>query len=409
MTAAEALAHLPTMPAERLASAYLYYDARADDARLCLTVARTAAAHGAVVANHAAVDGHHQGRRRHASTGATVRGRRRHHRRAGPRRRQRRRRVGRRRPRPRRGHPPRFDPAGQGRPHHGAVDKVRNDIAVVIPVPKDRRSLFVVPWGRRCTYVGTTDTDYDGPLDDPQCTPEDIAYVLRALNRSITTGVTEADIVGTWAGLRPLVKRQAGGPHRRPVPPPPRHRLSRARRHRHRRQADDLPADGGRHRRRRDGAARPAGPVAAPSASRLAGRRGLPSNRPTAPTPPPTSPAATAARRRHVEALARRRTRRSARPLVPGLPYLAAEAVYAARHEMAHHARRRAVPAHARPTPRPRRVGGGGARRRPPAGARAGLGRRRVRAPGPQLRRRRRRTSATPPGSRAAVDAMLGA
>src|SRR6478609_5155956 len=55
VTAAEALAHLPTMPADRLASAYLYYDARADDARLCLAVARTAAAHGAAVANHAAV------------------------------------------------------------------------------------------------------------------------------------------------------------------------------------------------------------------------------------------------------------------------------------------------------------------------------------------------------------------
>src|SRR4051794_22279005 len=38
----EALAHLPTMPADRLVSAYLYYDGRADDARLCLTVARTA-------------------------------------------------------------------------------------------------------------------------------------------------------------------------------------------------------------------------------------------------------------------------------------------------------------------------------------------------------------------------------
>ena len=49
-------------------------------------------------------------------------------------------------------------------------EKVRNDIAVVIPVPKDRRSLFVVPWGD-FTYVGTTDTDYSGPLDDPQCTP----------------------------------------------------------------------------------------------------------------------------------------------------------------------------------------------------------------------------------------------
>src|SRR5438874_1071893 len=50
--------------------------------------------------------------------------------------------------------------------------KVRNDIAVVIPVPKDRRSLFVVPWGDH-TYVGTTDTDYDGSLDDPQCTSDD--------------------------------------------------------------------------------------------------------------------------------------------------------------------------------------------------------------------------------------------
>src|SRR3954447_22513659 len=46
-----AFTHLPTMAKERLASAYLYYDATADDARLCLTVARTAAAHGAVVAN----------------------------------------------------------------------------------------------------------------------------------------------------------------------------------------------------------------------------------------------------------------------------------------------------------------------------------------------------------------------
>ncbi len=73
-------------------------------------------------------------------------------------------------------------------------DKVRNDIAVVIPVPKDRRSLFVVPWGPRPdgtfehTYVGTTDTDYDGSLDDPQCTKDDIAYILKALNASITTG-----------------------------------------------------------------------------------------------------------------------------------------------------------------------------------------------------------------------------
>ncbi len=46
---------------------------------------------------------------------------------------------------------------------------LRNDIAAVIPVPGDQRSLFVVPWGRQPdgtfthTYIGTTDTDYAGP------------------------------------------------------------------------------------------------------------------------------------------------------------------------------------------------------------------------------------------------------
>ena len=87
---------------------------------------------------------------------------------------------------------------------------VRNEIAVVIPVPKDRRSVFVVPWGgeggpHRFTYIGTTDTDYEGPLDEPQITRDDVAYLLRAINGAITTTITEADILGTWAGLRPLV------------------------------------------------------------------------------------------------------------------------------------------------------------------------------------------------------------
>ncbi len=211
-----AFAHLPTMPKERLASAYLYFDATVDDARLCLTVARTAASHGAVVVNRCRVveltksdDGR--------ASGAVVD--------AGGRLITVRAKVivnaagvwsdevrtldeG-------------ADP-GSIRPAKGVHltvpwDKVRNDIAVVIPVPKDRRSLFVVPWGRRPdgtfehTYVGTTDTDYNGPLDDPQCTKDDITYVLKALNASITTGVTEADITGVWAGLRPLVKSASSG------------------------------------------------------------------------------------------------------------------------------------------------------------------------------------------------------
>ena len=78
-----------------------------------------------------------------------------------------------------------------------------NDIAVVIPVPGQAQPVRG-PVGRRAdgtfehTYVGTTDTDYEGSLDDPQCSKDDIAYILKALNASITTGITEADITGVW-------------------------------------------------------------------------------------------------------------------------------------------------------------------------------------------------------------------
>jgi glycerol-3-phosphate dehydrogenase len=325
----EALRYLPTMPAERLSSAYLYYDARADDARLCLTVARTAAAHGAAMANHARVTGLRKGADGSASgvvveadgasfdvsapvvvnaTGvwsddvrALDEG----------------------------VHPDSIRPA-KGIHITLPWDKVRNEIAVVIPVPKDRRSLFVVPWGDQ-TYVGTTDTDYDGPLDDPQCTPEDIAYVLRALNHSITTGITEADIVGTWAGLRPLVKQTGGRTadlsrrHRVATSPSRVISVTGGKLTTYRRMAADTVDEvvalldrRGRSRTRRlrllgaDGYVEPADDASA--ASHLAGRYG--------------SEAALVEALLDTDPSLRR-------ALVPGLPYLAAEAVHAARHEMA--------------------------------------------------------------------------
>lgn len=205
-----ALAHMPTMPDARLASAYIYYDTAADDARLCLTVARTAAARGAVVVNRCPVVGvRHDDAGRAEGVDVEIDGRRvAVHARSV------------------------VNAAGVWSDDIRAVDegeharsirpakgvhvtvpwhKVRNDIAVVIPVPGDKRSLFVVPWGDngdgtfRHSYVGTTDTDYTGPLDDPQCTKDDIDYVLRALNKSVTTGVSHTDVTGVWAGLRPLV------------------------------------------------------------------------------------------------------------------------------------------------------------------------------------------------------------
>ena len=212
----KAVEHMPTLPEGRLAGAYLYYDAAADDARLTLALARTAALdHGAVIANHSNVVGLlHEGGR---AVGAVLEA-------DGQRIEVRARSVvnatgvwsddvraldeG--------GNPDSIRPA---KGIHITVPwaKVRNDIAVVVPVPKDKRSVFVVPWlptddgGFQLTYIGTTDTDYDGSIDDPQCTPEDVAYLLRAINAAVSEPLTEADVVGTWAGLRPLVKAATSG------------------------------------------------------------------------------------------------------------------------------------------------------------------------------------------------------
>src|SRR6478672_8489637 len=53
----KALSYMPTLHAERVAASYVYYDAQTDDARLTLAIARTAADHGAVVANDARLTG----------------------------------------------------------------------------------------------------------------------------------------------------------------------------------------------------------------------------------------------------------------------------------------------------------------------------------------------------------------
>lgn len=216
----KALSHFPTMRSEKLASAYVYFDAQADDARLCLALARTAADAGAVVVNRVEVtgvsrDSAHEQFTVHVcdadgtfaikcrsivnATGVWVD-----------------RVLGlNSSPHTTMTHRDSIRPAKGVHvtlPWH----LVKNDIAVVIPVPKDRRSLFLVPWGPLSdgtfthTFVGTTDTEYSGSLDDPQCTKDDVEYILRAVNNAISTQVTAGDVVGSWAGLRPLVAPSDG-------------------------------------------------------------------------------------------------------------------------------------------------------------------------------------------------------
>ncbi len=81
--------------------------------------------------------------------------------------------------------------------------------AIVLPETDDKRILFIVPWESRAVF-GTTDTG-KGDLDHPTASHNDIAYLLEHLNRYLSVNVTEADIISTYAGYRPLVKPNSAG------------------------------------------------------------------------------------------------------------------------------------------------------------------------------------------------------
>jgi glycerol-3-phosphate dehydrogenase len=72
--------------------------------------------------------------------------------------------------------------------------------------PRDGRLLFVLPWGDR-SYVGTTDTDDAGDPAQVHATADDVAYLLEAANHyfPLASPLTPADVISTWAGLRPLL------------------------------------------------------------------------------------------------------------------------------------------------------------------------------------------------------------
>src|SRR3954462_15377820 len=72
----------------------------------------------------------------------------------------------------------------------------------------DGRSMFAIPWGRQ-TILGTTDTPYDGSLEDLALTAADLEYVLAAGNAVFHRDLRSDDVLGAWAGVRPLI-REAG-------------------------------------------------------------------------------------------------------------------------------------------------------------------------------------------------------
>ena len=219
--------------------------------------------------------------------------------------------------------------------------KLPAGVAAVLPAPEEGRSIFVIPWpGSDRVYVGTTDTDYKGPLDKAWCTRADVDYLLEAVAAVATERLYPSDVVGFWAGLRPLVADAGPGARdERSADLSRRHRVSTS--------SDGVvTVTGGKLTTYRRMAADTVDQVVellgAGAQSRTASLKlvGAPKGRrASASAISDTGPGSHLARRYGTEiGMVQNLIDQDpalSRPLVQGLPYLAAEAVHAVRHEMA--------------------------------------------------------------------------
>ncbi len=204
-TRRSALRRFPGLRADAIAGAIEYSDALVDDARHTLTLARTAARHGAVIATStratgfidygSRVTGIHarcletgrnleiSARRIVNATGVWT--------------------------------DEVQDMAGRGRIH------VRASKGIHLVVPRDRihgdtglilrtesSVLFVIPW-KQHWIIGTTDSDWHLDLAHPAASARDIDYLLQTLNAVLEVPLERKDIEGIYAGLRPLLAEES--------------------------------------------------------------------------------------------------------------------------------------------------------------------------------------------------------
>jgi glycerol-3-phosphate dehydrogenase len=95
---------------------------------------------------------------------------------------------------------------------HLVVDRKKLPTPDAIVMTEGKRILFVIPWGER-TIVGTTDTDYNGALDNIRADANDISYVLKVANGFFPNAkLSPADVISSWAGVRPLIADPNGKP-----------------------------------------------------------------------------------------------------------------------------------------------------------------------------------------------------
>ncbi|HTQ68407.1 MAG TPA: glycerol-3-phosphate dehydrogenase/oxidase [Solirubrobacteraceae bacterium] len=196
---------LPALAGREPTSGYLFYDCQTDDVRLVLTVLGEAERFGAVCANRVEVVGLLQqaGRARgvearDGETGASFQVRAANVVNATG--------VWADQLRPQELHEEAELPSI--RPSRGTHILLRADelplrSGAIVPAGGGR-SIFALPWLGH-TLVGTTDNDYEGPLDHIRPSVTDIGYLLEAVNGFFATDFGPQDLTGAFAGVRPLI------------------------------------------------------------------------------------------------------------------------------------------------------------------------------------------------------------
>jgi glycerol-3-phosphate dehydrogenase len=205
LSRAEALARVPTLKLDRLRGGVLYYDGQFDDARLLINLIQTAAECGAAVLNYARVTGltsesgrvnglhvrdEESQREFHVAARVVVNA------------------TGvycdavRRLAEP--GAPGMVAPS-QG--IHLVFDRsfLPGDTAVVVPKTPDGRVMFAIPWHNH-TLVGTTDVAITETPLEPLPTEDEIDFILETAGRYLEKPPARADVLSTFAGIRPLVR-----------------------------------------------------------------------------------------------------------------------------------------------------------------------------------------------------------
>lgn len=82
-------------------------------------------------------------------------------------------------------------------------DRIAGNTGLILQTEKS--VLFIIPWSRYWV-IGTTDTPWEQELTHPVATSTDIDYVIEHANTVLSRPITREDVIGTWAGLRPLLQ-----------------------------------------------------------------------------------------------------------------------------------------------------------------------------------------------------------